>query len=674
MSLPNKKRKFSSDVESPLPPIEMASPKERKDSGDAIGSVGSDDTAAMALKAVAALDGHNLTLRRHPFKKRRTSMDDSMMDDDQALGLAPLGPIAEDQKETPPKSNTADGASTATKGSGLSANNETSTALDHLDALGDESESLGSKQKDGKPKAKTDEVMIGDEESSNSWTLASSNQRAFMEALMSSSSAGSHYYRDRLESWGGMSDLSAAGLGADRMDAAAAFAASALHYTGLIEDVTAAANSCSTSLASQGSEEQGKPNAVPSKISLKSERKHSDGSEYMAPPDFQAFVDAAMATVGDQLAEIAGAVEMAAAGTDVTSITSDYLRKEAGIDSDVSSTASPLIGPISDLASLGGRPRSLSTSSKPLSVDYDAVAAAVDAAQAATGSLDLSSIAAMGPRPVPSVVIPGATVLDSMKKGDRGDTSSNLIPPPAPTSAPLHQPLRSNVSEKDMDAIRAMARAAAGYVPPSGDSPATPAPRPPLKKRANKQPTQDSSKVQSSHDTRTQPGITPAYPDAPMSSATPRISNHSSRRPLATTTPTPYPPTTPSSTMSSAAKASGQKWDDMLECLIQFKEERRAEELKGASAKEKEEWVWDGNVPTTYKVGCYIPDWTSLFFCKLTMLLNSLRRQRMERPWVDGSTTSVLQRTREISRRSEKINLLARGSSGVFSRQIPGRI
>ena len=52
--------------------------------------------------------------------------------------------------------------------------------------------------------------------------------------------------RDRFESWGGLSDLSLSGMGSlldDDATAAAALAASALHHTGIIDDITAAAAS-----------------------------------------------------------------------------------------------------------------------------------------------------------------------------------------------------------------------------------------------------------------------------------------------------------------------------------------------------------------------------------------------------------------------------------------------
>jgi hypothetical protein len=574
MSLPSKKRKLSDEAS--LPPIDVASPKTppapRKDSG-AGESATSDDTAAMALKALSALDAH---AGRHPLKKRKASLDVSSMVSDHALGLAPLGSSAEQaqQQHAAISSNTDKEAArhvSSNKG-------ESSTALDHLDALGDDAASLGSKQK--MPiKEKGVELTIGGDEASGDSGLASSNQRLILDALLSSNNAAAR--RDRLESWGGMSDLSATGfVGEGRLgDAAAALAASALHYTGLLEDVTAAARPRTGSLGSISSGELNIKPSADRKMSVASEFSlfGSDGSN-----NIQAFVDAAMATVGHQLEDLAGAVEMAAAGTgDGESISSDVLRKEAGVDSDVSSTVSPLIGPISDLAAVRGvRTRSMSSSSKPLSVDYDAVAAAVNAAEAATGALDLSAIGEMAPPPVPSVVLSNAATASIPEKDCK---------PPASSKA---APKSSSVSKKDMEAIRARAREAAGYVPPKAQG--TPEPRPPLKKRP-KQPTPEKTPSAA-------PGL---FPDVPES--TPRISNVSREFPTRTTpaAPRPYPPLTVSCetpAYSAASRAASQKWDDMYECLVQFAKEKKEEALKGLSDKEKEEWEWDGNVPTTYKV------------------------------------------------------------------------
>ena len=552
MSLLSKKRKLSDEAS--LPSIDVTSPKTppapRKDSG---ASGTSDDTAAMALKALSALDAHG----RNPLKKRKASLDSSM-ESDQALGLAPLGAPAEqpgntqttDKDATPPKSN---------KGSG--------TALDHLDALGEQT-------------GKGAEVLIGDEPSGGSGTLASSNQRVMMDALLSSASGGGSTTtarRDRLESWGGMSDLSATGFGGDGRlgDAAAALAASALQYTGLIEDITAAAHPRTNSLGSHSSgEPDSKPSAIPSRILLGGDRRMSvasefsllgEGGEQLSSSALQAFVDAAMATVGDQLEDLAGAVEMAASGTDIASISSEYYRKE-GVDSDVSSTVSPLIGAASDFAAARGRPRSTSTSSKPLSVDYDAVAAAVNAAQAATGSLDLSTIAGgAAPPPVPSIVVSNTATSASQKEEKKGIASK---------------------PSKDMEAIRARARAAAGYVPP--DAKKTPESRPPLKKRPK-------------HSAPEKPPVVAAasYPD--VTESTPRTSNVT--RELVNNPGAPFPPLTVSSEATAAnSKAANQKWDEMFECLVQFAEEQKAKACEGLSEKEKAEWEWDGNVPTTYKV------------------------------------------------------------------------
>jgi hypothetical protein len=502
------------------------------------------------------------------------------MESDQALGLAPLGSASAEQPlgkmeapASPLKLN-------------MDASKASGTALDHLDALGDDAASIGSKQLKVAPaKLKHEGVMIGDEAASGgSTTLSSSNQKVLLDALLSKTSAHSAR-RDRLESWGGMSDLSATGFGVGTSDgrlgdAAAALAASALHYTGLIEDVTSAAAHPRTSSLGSHSSGDSKPGAIPSGISLVADRKmsvsefswfgeHSTGSDQIVP-HIQAFVDAAMATVGDQLEDLAGAVEMAAFGTgDGESLSSDVVR--TGMDSDASSTMSPLIGPVSDF-SVQKRPRSMSTSSKTISVDYDAVASAVEAAQAATGSIDLSTIGcAMAPPPVPSIVL-------------STDIDANLDKKPAASAR----------TDKEMEDLRKRAREAAGYAPPAEKG--TPEPRPPLKKRP-KQPTPDKAPSASA--------VSLPFPD--LAESTPRVSNVSTApRALVPPTPgaVPYPPLTVSSEPMSNptfSRAANQKWDEMYECLIKYAEIKRAEGMKYLSGKEKETYEWDGNVPTTYK-------------------------------------------------------------------------
>jgi hypothetical protein len=143
-----------------------------------------------------------------------------------------------------------------------------------------------------------------------------------------------------------------------------------------------------------------------------------------------------------------------------------------------------------------------------------------------------------------------------------------------------------------------------------GDSPATPAPRPPLKKRQKQMPPDSHARYRACPPISAQKSTNTApRPDLPLS--TPKISNAlSAQRPLIATPATSYPPNTPSAELFSSAakesKASSQKWDDMFECLVQFVKDRKAAELKGASDKEKEEWEWDGNVPTLYKVSSHV--------------------------------------------------------------------
>lgn len=130
-----------------------------------------------------------------------------------------------------------------------------------------------------------------------------------------------------------------------------------------------------------------------------------------------------------------------------------------------------------------------------------------------------------------------------------------------------------------MEILRERARAAAGYVPPT--VPGTPLP--PKKK------------------TKLDPALTTPAFKTTSSYQTPRTSNTSYK---SLTPGTPYTPalSTPGSAKSSASKGqASQKWDSMFDYLIIFIKERRGIETKDISEEDAKEWVWDGNVPTTYK-------------------------------------------------------------------------
>jgi len=81
-------------------------------------------------------------------------------------------------------------------------------------------------------------------------------------------------------------------------------------------------------------------------------------------------------------------------------------------------------------------------------------------------------------------------------------------------------------------------------------------------------------------------------------------------------------------------KASNQKWDDMFEVLLQYKKEVEETETVTMPEEQKSKWVWNGNVPTNYKVRfpALHSQETTLFY----VLMLSFHRQVMEKPWVGG--------------------------------------
>jgi Helicase associated domain len=447
--------------------------------------------------------------------------------------------------------------------------------------------------------------------------------------------AASFRNRDRLESWGGMSDLSLQLGGGGSDPSRPAWLHGAGGSSSAIAAAAAATASTETNAAANAA---GVPPAmddvdlldlfpeparsVPSRISMARDRLNSvaslsEGSFTGFPIlvdgvdmtlDVQAFVAAAMASVGDQLAELAGAVESAAslsgstAPIDITAALAPLVENAAaahrrdGDESETSSAAEPMIGAALEGGMGAGRgrrrPRSWSASSGRISVDYEAVAQAVDAAHAATGAVDVASIANSSSEETgPGAAMPAGDCSKKEKprrtrrqlplKRSRDGSDSDRKVKAAPTSK----------ANEDIDQIRERARAAAGYVPPQQ-----------LASAASKKQEQTKASVPLKKRAK-RPSPNPDRTTSNPPDATPRISNKTSR---------PAPERAPSAPLTLSADVTtscskqtkgqtNQKWDSMFECLVEFINERREEETTGQSEEDKNAWVWDGNVPTTHK-------------------------------------------------------------------------
>ena len=86
----------------------------------------------------------------------------------------------------------------------------------------------------------------------------------------------------------------------------------------------------------------------------------------------------------------------------------------------------------------------------------------------------------------------------------------------------------------------------------------------------------------------------------------------------------------------------------------------KAEELKGASDKEKEGWDWDGNVPMMYKVRSHFGAHPNLlWFGFADSIAWLITDQGWEKHLADETITSTVPRQREISRRIKKKSWLA---------------
>lgn len=487
-------------------------------------------------------------------------------------------------------------------------------ALEHLNALADDAKPAAKKRRDS---------TEADDNSSAAETFASSGHRVLMEAIKlatgngeTSSKEGSQDTnrrarleswsgggrerfeslgsvleanafagrgRDRLESWGGMSDLSinfnasAGGGSSTERGVSSAAAAAAAAATAVAEQFELAGGV--DDIAGLGLFEEGnrqRTSSIPSRIALGRDRFNSiasfseasflpEGAEVTI--DLNSIMQAAMAHVGD-LAELAGIVENVAGVGE---------GREAD-GSEGSSVASPLIG--ATVEGPGGqRPRSSSISSK-LPVDYEALAAAVDAAQAATGNIDIDTLG-LGRGEESS-----STEGRPRKENGRRWRRQLPLKRDRTTSETSEEERASGaaVSEKEMDRIRKRARMVACGKSPAKKTPGSSRRKQtvPIKKRAKRQ------------------NPSPLQPDAPESSDSPAQTPRASNKAIAAADFMPDVPL--SSLEKGAAKGqASQKWDSMFEALLGYIEERRQEETVDFSEEERNEWSWDGNVPTTHK-------------------------------------------------------------------------
>ena len=429
--------------------------------------------------------------------------------------------------------------------------------------------------------------------------------------------------RNRLESWGGMSELSA-GMG--QITATH----SALRDTGILDDVLAAV----ADLGDNSSFER-----------LRRQRTGSGGSISLS--------GLAAPTAKKGRPRVDSLASLSLASLSDTSV----------------SISGPKNLPREEAKTQGKKPAdSASISTPSIVVDYNAIAAAVSAANTATEGLDLAAIMGTptskahtssvnkptvptkmnttklsGPlpksyvpqagyqQPIPGRVVhpktvtklpTAATAASNLQKakltpqavssGANGvaDSKSPVPFPVTSINIPFVPIPKSTKTKEEMDAIRERARAAAGYVPPSKDG-KTPAKRPlPPPRRAT-----PASTVKYNPQTAQPPYRPRVPPHVPMKKRCVPLP-HPPRTPLpdhirSTNAKTPLsyrkpPTTTPSSNMSSKSGTlqSNQKWEDMFDCLVKFIKETREKSTQHMDEAQKSAWIWDGNVPTSYKTPC----------------------------------------------------------------------
>ena len=533
--------------------------------------------------------------------------------------------------------------------------------LDHLNSLCDEPKVGDSKTekhvclKDPSSSDVADGLvyLTAKEEDNSTARKPRKNSEATWKTNLSQDSYLKNLTRNRLESWGGMSDLSAGGIGA------LAATHSALKDTGIMDDVLAAAADLGFDDISDGAS---------SLERMRNSRTASGGSNSLSGhakpqkerPRLNSLTSLSLPSLSDTSVSIA-----------------DLKNKSSMTDSKL--PAKKLSNDVKDHPTKPSDTASVSTRS--IFVDYDAIASAVHAANAATEGLDLASI--LG---TPSPSMSSKAIVDSTRQNNKSavktghpslcqkpsqiaatplqkvtaaqpvtkpPSSAENVPQPQNRTQPkpllvtstptlaTPQPVKatpdtmisgshinsnskppvpfpvttinipfvpipeSTKTKEEMDAIRERARAAAGYVPPGEDA-KKPPPRPMRT---------PSSSFQ--FNPNLHPSFHPGMPGLPthipikmrgLPPYTPSTLRPDLIQSNGAHTPYAYanPAQTPSSALSSKSGTlqSQQKWEDMFDCLVKFIEETREKSTKHMNEKQKATWIWDGNVPTSHKTRC----------------------------------------------------------------------
>jgi hypothetical protein len=477
-----------------------------------------------------------------------------------------------------------------------------SKALEHLDALGSEKES-----NDG---------------SQSTVTLNDANQKMLMDALLGTSR------RNRAESWGGMSDISAhqAAL-VSNLAAAANILTADIHrepsphgFEGVIMSPRSQSQDSLTGHLHQHEHKAKRRSEsidmmdIPEKIGLPlgiKERERLDSLTDLIMPSPRgggrdrvlSFSERNLSFSRDRLDSWAPRDRLDPIATrdrldSLANLSGIFSKGRDRLDSlaslgEVSLTMS--IGDLEDVAGklelamnedsdMGESSSEMSTKNHgkgslpapTIQVDSEAVQSAVLAAMAATSGGILDMLQINTPHKMGQSKSGGR-----INPMDTTPLTSNL------KNGSMHDPM--------MDDVRAKARAAAGYIHPA----IHPAMNSKFKSKKRPLPTSLSHAMMkkpclpthfSTHIATPKlangakvPSGVHMYSD--FSGATPKRKNHTSLKPSS----------------SSKGGQSNQKWEEMFDCLVAYVKDQRGKEIQGLSEEDEKNWEWTGNVPTMYK-------------------------------------------------------------------------
>lgn len=477
----------------------------------------------------------------------------------------------------------------------------------------------------------TNKEASHDEKKDSDDALSGSSGCSLMEAIMNGSYSSNRFRRNRYESWGGMSDLSFGGGGSileSEVTAAAALAAEALHKTGIIDDVTAAAASIGIPSPSDTPTHNSNFSICLSPMqSIASDSKDPDtfslSNMKLPPAKLDPSSSKCVVKIDPTTTQTTNNKKEANAPLHLKSLAKNtsHQQHQALPPAVPSSTTVEISGDIKAMIAKAIASTGAGIGVKINSSNYSTIKKETTQQQGGTYHQKAVHFEKSHDNVCDVATLAALKVQEAMQGRRRIQYNNNNTGGARLSSKPTYTttiPIKSTLTPNRINGVKSYSTPTNAHLYKGHHLTSGKGGKVSASSHLLPTPVRSNSKINNpSFSTPITSNVTKTLPLRPYTT-------HTYNKNLPMTTPPPrkktkinnglvdpktkkkgsYRPLPTSSLCSPSTGGTGQsnqKWEDMFNCLVIYVKERRESETKGQSAEAKKAWEWDGNVPTTFK-------------------------------------------------------------------------